>query len=342
MSMIPPPPVDPGDPLDPVRPVDPLDPAARVDPLAPAEVPVVVEDDPATSIYRQWWFWVVLALLAIGVGALIAVATSGGHHDDATAATGGTPLPNPTTATVPLPETTAVTVAPTTSADQTTTSLVATTAAAPPTTIPLPVTTAAPAPKPTAPPPSVTATTQPPAPTTSAPPQPVVVEGDGTATVALQKPVPGPAIATITASGTGPLKITGVDAQGQPVAVLVDVATLPYSGTVPIDFGPGQSTASLQVTTSGHWRIEIAEAARARQFDGQATGTGDDVLSYTGQAAQEPVRFDGPGHFVLAWYPAGGGAAQVLADRTGAFTGTVQLPGPGLVVVKADGSWSIG
>ena len=97
----------------------------------------------------------------------------------------------------------------------------------------------------------------------------------------------------------------------------------------------------MEITAGGAWRVEINSLLAARRFDADVTGTGDDVVVYSGTEARvAAVAHQGDANFALWFYGDDGG--DLLANEIGVYTATVPLSaGPALVVVTANGPWSI-
>jgi hypothetical protein len=183
-----------------------------------------------------------------------------------------------------------------------------------------------------------TTTTEPPTTTTTAPP-PAVYEGTGTQVVEIALPdADQAAIATITHTGGGNFAVWELDANLNQVELLVNQIGN-YAGTVAVNLTEGVTTSSLEVTADGTWRIEIKRLLNARQFDAQITGTGDDVVAYSGEAQVVALSHQGDANFAVWFY---GDQSDLLANEIGPYNATVPLSaGPALLVITANGAWSI-
>jgi hypothetical protein len=182
--------------------------------------------------------------------------------------------------------------------------------------------------------------------TTLAPVAPTTYEGEGDAKITVQLPIPGsPAAATITNTVAGPFTVDATNAAGQVTVNLVDrIGT--YEGTVPIDANTAQEkTGGLEIHAPGPWKV-VFNALRALPVltEGARSGTSDDAFLYLGPAQTGGFTFEGQGTAVLIAYPSvSGGFPDTLASLDGA-SGTpakVQLPGPALIQVTAEGPWEL-
>jgi len=120
----------------------------------------------------------------------------------------------------------------------------------------------------------------------------------------------------------------------------------PYSGVTAygLSVGPrppiGLEPPVLEISADGFWSVGIAPVASAPMLSLPASGTGDAVFLYEGDAVEWAVTHSGVGDFVVAQY--GGATPGVLARQTGAFQGTVTPePFPSPIVIRADGAWTV-
>lgn len=296
---------------------------------APLPPPNAVNADPLelTLNRKQTWlqrYWALPVVLALGVAAIVAIVIADTTADD-NSATGSTSSSEvgaenvPTTVAVTGASTTVVTVpaasapvVPETSVSETSTSVPVATSA-PQTTIPAT---------------TIPATT---APTTAPPVEPLQLVGklDGVVDVSGHTP----SMMTITCNGSKPFVVTALDVNGRIVDVVIDKVGR-YSGTVAV-LDP--SVTSLQIESSGNWTIDVADLASAPHVAGSSSGTGDSVFIRDGAAGSVRVTQSGLGAFSVKT-----STGVVVAEGTGAFDATVPVPaGPVVLVVRADGAWSI-
>ncbi|MEU0402708.1 TerD family protein [Streptomyces sp. NPDC006197] len=107
----------------------------------------------------------------------------------------------------------------------------------------------------------------------------------------------------------------------------------------------GQSPLRLRVDTRGRWMIRLRPVSTLRAFDGPVEGYGPDVLAYTGDETGVRFRFEGDedkkGYFGVAAHRKGG-HWEYRFSRRDRGRGKGDLPrGPRLLVVEADGAWSM-
>lgn len=183
---------------------------------------------------------------------------------------------------------------------------------------------------------STTTTTEPPTTTTTLPP-PQVADGTGDDVIALSGSGPRTVVASY--SGSSNFVIKGLDAANADTDLLVNTIGA-YIGTTALDFDEAR-TASLQVTASGPWHIEVRNAAAAPQFAGTTSGHGDAVLVSTGPAGIATIANQGSSNFVVKTY-ASHSSADLLVNEIGNYSGRQPWPsGPSFVVIQSDGNWSI-
>jgi hypothetical protein len=195
--------------------------------------------------------------------------------------------------------------------------------------------------------------------------------GDGSSTKSVTAPKPSPtktiapipASVTYTGKGDSVVKIAIPDGAGQIGAATITyrgsdnftvwsldsnlaqqdlmVNTIgSYSGTVLFNNQLGADASSLQVTASGPWSITLKSIRALDRITGaSASGTGDNVLIYTGRAAPATITSTGRDNFVVWEY---GDDSNLLVNEIGAYNGTVPFAaGPALIAINATGRWTI-
>lgn len=187
------------------------------------------------------------------------------------------------------------------------------------------------------------------APTTEPlPPKPTIAPGErlpvlefngsGSSAVALDPP--GPRVANIEYSGTGPFSVKGLDLNGGEVATFVE-SDEPYSGSVAIDFPDEQDSRSLSVEGDGTWSIRMVPVESLTPLPGGFTGTGDNVVLYSGGIGAVKLSHSGSGPFKVNYFEIKTREILTIADETGPFEGSAELRGPAFVWITADGDWSV-
>lgn len=190
------------------------------------------------------------------------------------------------------------------------------------------------APPTTAKPTTTTALTTTLAPTTTAPPQPVVFSGRGDDVVNL--PSTDLVVATISYQGRGNFVIWALDAGLTQTDLLVNEIGS-YNGRVPVNLR-GDSTA-LQVEAGGEWTISLLPITHAVHYVGTSlSGSGDDVL-FVEDTAIYSITHNGQSNFVVWVYSEDG--TDLAVNEIGNYSGNVPVRGPAIVVVSADGAWTI-
>ena len=109
----------------------------------------------------------------------------------------------------------------------------------------------------------------------------------------------------------------------------------------------GQAPLRLRVDAPGMaaWTIRLRPVSTLRSFDGPVEGYGPDVLAHTGDETDVRFRFQGDedkeGYFGVNVHRRGG-HAQYSYSRRDRGRGSGAFPrGPRLLVVEADGGWSM-
>ncbi|RSS51278.1 TerD family protein [Streptomyces sp. WAC01280] len=109
----------------------------------------------------------------------------------------------------------------------------------------------------------------------------------------------------------------------------------------------GRSPLRLRVDAPGMaaWTIRLRPVSTLRAFDGPVEGCGPDVLAHTGDETDVRFRFKGDedkeGYFGVHVHRRGG-HAQYTYSRRDRGRGSGSIPrGPRLLVIEADGGWSV-
>ncbi|MBB1513572.1 TM2 domain-containing protein [Tessaracoccus sp. MC1627] len=146
------------------------------------------------------------------------------------------------------------------------------------------------------------------------------------------------ALVTATHKGSANFVLQTLDGSNQLDDLLVnEIGT--YSGTVSYGLMGGEPTM-LQITADGSWTVQIDPVTAAPVAPAQLSGAGDAVFKYEGGAAVAAVTHDGGANFVLQ--QSDGTWPSLLINEIGAYEGSVPLmAGPSLLLVKADGAWTI-
>lgn len=174
--------------------------------------------------------------------------------------------------------------------------------------------------------------------TTEAPPPiatPVTYNGSGDDVLSIQKPDAGPAVlAAFTYRGRGNFIVIPMGGSGMSLVNTIGA----YSGTRLLD-ADGGNTTQLQIKASGPWTVTLSDIRSAPELTSAGqTGNGDSVLIYRGIQAAATITSNGTGNFIVQEY----GSGMSVVNEIGHYQGTVPISaGPELVVVTADGPWSI-
>jgi hypothetical protein len=162
--------------------------------------------------------------------------------------------------------------------------------------------------------------------------------GSGDSTITL----PG-AYGIIEAShdGDANFALTVLDSNNQETGDLPVNTIGSYSGTTAFGFDSiAGDPAALQVTAGGSWSVTIKPISDAPDLPD--SGSGDGVFRYEGGAADWHLTHDGSENFIVSEYTGDALDIPLQVNEIGAYEGTVPAKaGPAVVVIKADGSWTL-
>lgn len=169
-------------------------------------------------------------------------------------------------------------------------------------------------------------------------------------------PPPPPPVEPFTASGSGD-DVVEVDAQGcpcvvalthqgeanfivsadnQPMGLVNEIGNYTGKRLLAAENGP----VVVEIQADGPWTLESSPAlgGGATPFDASASGSGDDVLFYTGDGGVAQLEHGGEGNFIVQTTE----DAMGVVNEIGTYSGRRPWSdGPMLVDVTADGPWSI-
>jgi hypothetical protein len=169
---------------------------------------------------------------------------------------------------------------------------------------------------------------------------PAEFSGDGDGVVDLPEGVVE-ALVTATHDGDANFAVSALDEGNQSTGDLLVNTIGSYTGTTALGMTDiGGDPVRLEVTADGPWTITLGPLAGAPAL--AEAGEGDAVFRYEGDAATWNVTHDGDANFVVSYYTDADFEMPLLINEIGAYDGSVAATsGPGLVVVTADGAWTI-
>lgn len=164
--------------------------------------------------------------------------------------------------------------------------------------------------------------------------------GEGDGVIALPEGA-SQAMVTATHDGDANFSISALDDGNQATGDLLVNTIGDYTGTTALGMiDIGGTAVTLQVTADGPWTVTLAPLADAPAL--AESGEGDAVFKYEGDAATWNVTHDGEANFVVSYYTAADFEMPLLINEIGPYDGSVAaVDGPGLVVVNADGAWTL-
>jgi hypothetical protein len=100
---------------------------------------------------------------------------------------------------------------------------------------------------------------------------------------------------------------------------------------------------NLKVTASGPWTIKLSPVSSAPILTSGATGKGDAVYQWTGQATNWTIsNTGGAGNFTVINHGSGVFGDDLLVIVIGSYHGSVPVKaGPAVTTIQSDGTWSI-
>ena len=166
---------------------------------------------------------------------------------------------------------------------------------------------------------------------------PVSQTGTGDSIITLPA---GVGIVTATHDGSANFAISVLDAANASTGELLVNTIGAYTGTTVYGFNSLTDPATLQLSADGNWTITISPISAAPAL--AASGTGDSVFLYHGDAAGLTATHEGAANFVVLEETSEAFNMGLLVNEIGAYTGTVPLSaGPSVISVQADGNWTL-
>lgn len=166
----------------------------------------------------------------------------------------------------------------------------------------------------------------------------ITQSGTGDAVIPLPAEVTA-GVVTSTHTGSANFIVGGLDSSNQPTTDSIVNAIGNYSGTAPLGlFDLGNPSTSLQVQADGAWTVTISPIATAPALP--ASGTGDGVFLYDGEAGTWAITHAGSSNFIVS--QVAGLFPGSLVNEIGDYSGTVPVvAGPSVITIMADGTWTI-
>ncbi|MET9249657.1 hypothetical protein [Nonomuraea sp. NPDC003709] len=153
-----------------------------------------------------------------------------------------------------------------------------------------------------------------------------------------------PGIAKITYDGDGYFSVWGLDRSGKEQQLLANHVGS-YEGTAVYNTDTSNRLAALKVGADGPWTIQLLPLGKARSWSTTTAGDTDDVIRLSKPSRglhTLRIRYTGDGYFSVWALDSRGRRSRLLANKVGAYKGSVPLPGgTQYAVVGADGPWSI-
>ena len=122
---------------------------------------------------------------------------------------------------------------------------------------------------------------------------------------------------------------------------LVESVVGAVSGTYPLGVDEQVAPSYLRVDADGEWVVDIKPVDEARLWQADLiAGTGPDVVRYEGGASVLEYTNAGSSNFIVQYLRNPG--FDLLVNEIGPISGTTTMQtGPGVVVVDAEGDWTL-
>jgi hypothetical protein len=144
----------------------------------------------------------------------------------------------------------------------------------------------------------------------------------------------------VTSHGSANFVVTQLDANLQDGDIIAN-AISPWSGIVPLDFG-GASTTKIKVESDGPFTMQVLDLRYAHRLNGTATGSGDDVLYYTGSPAVLTYTLQGDSNVTGEFYADPTGDNDIVINEIAPANGSGTIPGgPGYLVLTGPTTWTL-
>jgi hypothetical protein len=168
---------------------------------------------------------------------------------------------------------------------------------------------------------------------------PAEFSGEGASVIDLPEGV-NQGMVTVTHDGSEHFAVTALDANNESTGDLLVNTTGSYEGVTALGLHELGDAVKLQIDADGAWTVAIAPFADAPALP--ESGAGHGVFLYDGPAATWAITHDGSEHFAVSVYTSEAFSMPLLVNETGAYDGSEAVTaGPALIVVQADGNWTI-
>ena len=174
--------------------------------------------------------------------------------------------------------------------------------------------------------------------TTTAPRAPTVYDGRGDKVLTIAKPTSGPVFLVLSHRGSANFIVDSLDSDLNESGSLVNEIGR-YDGRRLLDIHDNDNTKALKIQADGAWHIEVHSLADLRRFSDAITGTGDDVVYFTGKSMVGHFTHNGDANFIVDDITENG--SDNLINEIGHYDGSVPVHGPGIVAITANGAWTI-
>lgn len=140
-------------------------------------------------------------------------------------------------------------------------------------------------------------------------------------------------------SGSGNFSVAPQDSDNKSTGELLVNTIGEYKGTTAWGLGALGNAKTFKVSADGKWKLVLRPIDSAKALPKK--GSGDGVYKYAGGAATWAITHRGEANFVVAEYSSSP-LPNLAVNEIGKYKGKVPADaGPAVVVVQADGTWTI-
>ncbi len=171
-------------------------------------------------------------------------------------------------------------------------------------------------------------------------PEPLVFTGNGNAVIEVNK-WKGVAIASASYTGNDNFIVRNYDSNNTELGLVFN-GLYDYKGTRLLDVRDNETTARLQVNTTGDWQIEIKPLKMATfvQPPFSYQGRDDDVLIVNG--SPDLINYQASDSNFIIYAYTDRGTVDLVVNDIGPVTGSSILPSDTILLeINGDGTWSI-
>jgi hypothetical protein len=164
--------------------------------------------------------------------------------------------------------------------------------------------------------------------------EPLILEGTGDDVVTFPAESDRILVAKISYSGGSNFVVRAFAEGGSPDLLVNTIGA--YEGTRPLNFEA--PVGEFEIKASGPWTITISDFREQPEFNGSASGSGDQVLRVPNLSGPMAVSYAGESNFVVrSW----GSSTDLLVNTIDAYSGTVRMGETAALEIVSSGPWTL-